>query len=60
MGQLSAKEVAYWVEQFDRDDLPEFPPPQAAEKTEPPMDVENPFPPGYGDDLLEDDRAEND
>lgn len=55
MGQLSAKEIAYWVEQFDSTDLPELPasdPPQSDSSVE---TFDNPFPPGYGDDLSEDD-----
>lgn len=54
MGQLSAKEIAYWVEQFDSDDLPQLPASHTPKPAEPSETFENPFPPGYGDDLLED------
>ena len=52
-GQLSAKEIAYWVEQFDGDDLPELPTPQTPELEKPTEGFEDPFPRGYGDDLSE-------
>ncbi len=51
VGQLSTAEIAYWVEQFDSDDLPDLP---AAKKTTPndPPATYDPFPEGYADDLL--------
>ena len=57
MGQLSSAEIAYWVEQFDLgDELPEVAPPKPVE--EPTETFDNPFPPGYADDLFEDDRGD--
>ena len=54
MGQLSAKDIAYWVEQFDSDDLPDVPKTQTPGAIQQTETFENPFPPGYGDDLLGD------
>lgn len=54
MGQLSKAEIAYWVEQFDREELPKLPPAKPRKKDDQPPTFENPFPPGYADDLLED------
>jgi hypothetical protein len=50
-GNLSAGEVDYWVSQFADS------PPEARRKQQdiaPPDDLDNPFPPGYGEDLLND------
>ena len=55
IGQLSAAEIAYWVEQFDDDNLPQLPAPNKAAHDEPTHEFENPFPPGYAEDLLEGD-----
>lgn len=55
VGQLSAAEITYWVEQFDSgEDVPEMPAPKKDAKDRPTENYENPFPPGYADDLLED------
>jgi len=54
IGQLSAAEVAYWVEQFDGDDVPELPAPTKDATGEATQTFENPFPPGYAEDLFED------
>jgi predicted RNA-binding protein with PIN domain len=58
-GPLSAAEVAYWLKEFAT--TPDANPPQADEAHRPidsgrgPGDsLANPFPPGYGEDLLED------
>jgi hypothetical protein len=48
---LSAGEVDYWVKQFG--DVPEET--RGKKKKSPPAeDLDNPFPPGYADDLLDD------
>ncbi len=50
-GNLSAGEVDYWVSQFSDS------PPEASRKQQgnvPADDFDNPFPPGYGEDLLND------
>ena len=52
VGQLSTEEIAYWVEQFDSDDLPELPAPKQKSPDKPSATFENPFPEGYADDLL--------
>jgi len=57
VGQLSAAEIAYWVEQFDGDDLPKLPAPKKATGNETAPTFENPFPPGYADDLLDGEDA---
>lgn len=50
-GNLSAGEVDYWVGQFS--DVPQGA--HDKRKTAPPADdLDDPFPPGYGEDLLED------
>lgn len=57
VGQLSAAEIAYWVEQFECDDLPELSPPQQAQSgktSDDPPSTYDPFPEGYADDLLND------
>jgi len=53
VGLPSATEIAYWVEQFGGDDLPELPASQQSQsgKTDPPATYD-PFPEGYADDLL--------
>ncbi len=51
VGQLSAAEIAYWVEQFDSDDLSDLPAAKKATPNDPPATY-NPFPEGYADDLL--------
>lgn len=60
MGKLSSDEIAYWVKQFESDDLPELPAqkPASPDTTAEPFD--NPFPPGYADDLLNDDLLNDD
>ncbi|MEM8944610.1 MAG: NYN domain-containing protein [Planctomycetota bacterium] len=57
VGQLSAAEIAYWVEQFDdrSDDASDAgvePSPDDSDSG----GLDNPFPPGYGEDLLHDDE----
>lgn len=68
-GPPGEAEVAFWLEEFSNPELPEPPEPapqreagegirkDAAESNEPPSekptDLENPFPPGYGEDLLD-------
>jgi len=57
VGQLTADEIAYWVEQFDSDDLPALSPPRQGQTGEntgqsPASEGYGPFPEGYGDDLL--------
>ena len=51
-GNLSAGEVDYWVSQFS--DAPPEDSPQTARTRAPADDLDNPFPPGYGEDLLND------
>ncbi len=53
IAKLSPAEIAYWVEQFDEEELPELPPPKKSATDEPTEKFDNPFPPGYGEDLLE-------
>ena len=57
VGKLSPKEIAYWVEQFDSEDLPNLAMPKTEQRDpttgEIPEALENPFPPGYADDLLD-------
>lgn len=55
IGQLTPAEVAYWVAEFSKGDLPEMPPRNPTADAPPPAadDLPNPFPPGYGEDLLE-------
>jgi len=53
MGQLSAAEITYWVEQFDDENLPELPASNEAATDRSAQTFENPFPPGYAEDLLE-------
>lgn len=51
-GELSAAEVEYWINEFSSDDSA---PPQPTGKAPPPGgQLENPFPPGFGEDLLDD------
>jgi predicted RNA-binding protein with PIN domain len=56
-GALSADEVAYWVTEF-ADAPDEKPPSKRSQKKQAPApqepSLENPFPPGYGEDLLDD------
>jgi len=57
IAQLSPAEIAYWVEQFDSKDLLNLPVSKTKQREsttgEAPELLENPFPPGYADDLLE-------
>jgi len=53
VGRLSAAEIEYWVEQFDGDDLPGLTERKRVSPDMPPETMENPFPPGYADDLFE-------
>lgn len=53
IGDLSASEIAYWVSEFESDIADEVPP-HVPKKISKPKAPENPFPPGYGEDLLED------
>lgn len=53
--QLSAAEIAYWVQEFETGEaVPELPPPAKEANDQPTQRYENPFPPGYGEDLLSD------
>jgi len=58
VGQLSPKEIAYWIEQFDSEDLPDLSASKKAKADDPPAtpdsspDGYGPFPEGYADDLL--------
>jgi len=54
-GKLSPDEVAYWMDQFDEApaDPPEEAAPQRGGENMPLDDMNYPFPPGYGDDLLD-------
>lgn len=52
-GSPSSFEVDYWVGQF-ADAVVEEPAARKKKKSPPPDDIENPFPPGYAEDLLED------
>ena len=54
MGQLSTQEIAYWVAQFDSDDLTDVPVHNKPNSDPPQQTYDNPFPPGYGTDLSED------
>lgn len=52
-GPLSPREVAYWVEEFAPEEGGEEPnAPRNRQANEPPID--NPFPEGYGDDIVDD------
>ncbi len=54
VGKLSASEIAYWVEQFEMsDDAPSMPPSPKDEDQRPSGEIDNPFPPGYGEDLID-------
>ena len=56
-GGLSADEVAYWVTEFADapDDEPSTKRSQKKQEPAPPESpLENPFPPGYGEDLFDD------
>jgi uncharacterized protein len=58
-GALSAEEVAYWMEEFA--DAPTESPPKRSGKAKKPtptsdLTYENPFPPGYGEDLFDESR----
>lgn len=56
VGQLSSAEIAYWVEQFEvGKDVPNLPPPPKQASDAPTQNFENPFPPGYADDVFEED-----
>lgn len=57
IGQLSTAEIAYWVEQFDGEDVPELPARNPTASDEKAPEFENPFPPGYADDLLDSEDA---
>jgi predicted RNA-binding protein with PIN domain len=55
-GELSAAEVNYWTQQFSEDapsELPSGSDRRPAKKEEPGNDFDNPFPPGYAEDLLD-------
>jgi predicted RNA-binding protein with PIN domain len=60
LGELSAAEIDYWVNEFSSADLSanRLSNPTASEQQAPQTDdqLENPFPPGYGDDLLREDE----
>ena len=60
MGELSATEIDYWVNEFSSGDSPSdrHSIPSASEREAPQTDdqLENPFPPGFGEDLLRDDE----
>lgn len=61
-GPLSEAEVAFWLKEFSSlppsepapaPREPHVPPPSSPPESEKPIVMENPFPPGYGEDLLE-------
>jgi len=58
-GSLTADEINYWLAEFaDAPDIADQPPPPPVQgkrtaKEETAGDLNNPFPPGYGEDLLE-------
>ena len=56
VGELSAAEIAYWVKEFEAGEPTDEGRAGASETSSPPNAVEqefhNPFPPGYGEDLL--------
>ena len=53
VGQLSAKEIDYWVEQFSsNEELEEED--KSDQSSQNPASVDDPFPPGYAEDLLDD------
>jgi len=57
VGELSPDEIAYWLDKFAEPTLEEAAPESTArrkEKSKPANDLENPFPPGYAEDLLDD------
>jgi len=56
IGELSVGEIAYWVEQFDGDDLPHLALPDKPGSGEPTSKFENPFPPGYAEDLFDEEE----
>jgi len=55
MGKLSPTEIEHWINEFSSGDSTSSPP-SRAEKEVPQSDdlLENPFPPGFGEDLLRD------
>lgn len=46
------EDTSYWIEQFSDADPPAYEPELPKKRTSRVEDIENPFPPGYGDDLL--------
>lgn len=55
-GKLNAAEVAYWVDEFAAESTPRENSPTEEQAKSPPKESQpnaNPFPPGYGEDLLE-------
>lgn len=60
MGDLSAAEIDYWVQEFSSGDSAAIQrsSPTPPKRTTPQADepLENPFPPGYGEDLLREDE----
>jgi len=60
LGELSATEIDYWVNEFSSGDSPSdrHSTPSASEREAPQTDdqLENPFPPGFGEDLLREDE----
>jgi predicted RNA-binding protein with PIN domain len=55
-GELSAAEVSYWTKQFSDDvpsELPSGSDRRPAKEEKPSDDFNNPFPPGYAEDLLD-------
>ncbi len=61
LGELSPAEIAYWVSAFSTPDVKEkSASPEWGGPSQSPTDIQdsdNPFPPGYGEDLLRDDEA---
>ncbi len=56
VGKLSAAEIAYWVKQFEmNDETPSILPRRKDSDRQPTEQFDNPFPPGYGEDLIDGD-----
>ena len=55
VGKMNPEEIAYWVREFSVDDTAPGAGAESAPAAEGPQQVDNPFPPGYGEDLLTDD-----
>ncbi len=55
IGALSPQDIAYWVQQFGGDESEETTQQRSPRVAPSPKQKKNPFPPGYGEDLLQGD-----